>query len=103
MDRLIAAEVFISIVERGSMIAAAQALGMSRAMVTRYLAQMEDWAGARLLHRTTRKLSLTAAGDETLSRCRQLLEITAHMAVSTSSSDEPQGLLRISCAQVGTF
>lgn len=99
MDRLIAAEVFISIVERGSMIAAAQALGMSRAMVTRYLAQMEDWAGARLLHRTTRKLSLTAAGDETLSRCRQLLEITAHMAVSTSSSDEPQGLLRISCAQ----
>ena len=35
MDRLIAAEVFISIVERGSMIAAAQALGMSRAMVTR--------------------------------------------------------------------
>lgn len=99
MDRLIAAEVFISIVERGSMIAAAQALGMSRAMVTRYLAQMEEWAGARLLHRTTRKLSLTAAGDETLSRCRQLLEITAHMAVSTSSSDEPQGLLRISCAQ----
>lgn len=99
MDRLIAAEVFISIVERGSMIAAAQALGMSRAMVTRYLAQMEDWAGARLLHRTTRKLSLTAAGDETLSRCRQLLEITAQMAVSTSSSDEPQGLLRISCAQ----
>lgn len=100
MDRLIAAEVFISIVERGSMIAAAQALGMSRAMVTRYLAQMEDWAGARLLHRTTRKLSLTAAGDETLSRCRQLLEITAHMAVSTNSStDEPHGLLRISCAQ----
>lgn len=100
MDRIIAAEVFISIVERGSMIAAADALGMSRAMVTRYLAQMEDWAGARLLHRTTRKLSLTAAGDETLSRCRQLLEITADMSVSASNTnDTPHGLLRISCAQ----
>ncbi|WP_162870519.1 helix-turn-helix domain-containing protein, partial [Klebsiella aerogenes] len=55
MDRITAAEVFVTIVDRGSMIAAAETLEMSRAMVTRYLAQMEQWAGARLLHRTTRK------------------------------------------------
>lgn len=59
MDRITAARVFVTIVERGSMIAAAETLDMSRTMVTRYLAQMEEWTGARLLHRTTRKLSLT--------------------------------------------
>ena len=67
MDRITAAKVFVAITERGSMIAAADALDMSRAMVTRYLAEMEEWAGARLLHRSTRRLSLTDAGDVTLS------------------------------------
>ncbi|WP_205948592.1 helix-turn-helix domain-containing protein, partial [Pseudomonas viridiflava] len=47
MDRIMAARVFIAINERGSLIAAADSLDMSRAMVTRYLAQMETWAGAR--------------------------------------------------------
>ncbi len=75
MDRITAAEVFVTIVDRGSMIAAAETLEMSRAMVTRYLAQMEQWAGARLLHRTTRKLSLTDAGERTLERCRQMLAL----------------------------
>ena len=73
MDRITAAQVFVSIAERGSMIAAADALDMSRAMVTRYLAEMEEWAGARLLHRSTRRLSLTDAGDVTLARCRAML------------------------------
>ena len=63
MDRITAAEVFVTIVDRGSMIAAAETLEMSRAMVTRYLAQMEQWAGARLLHRTTRKLSRPTPGS----------------------------------------
>lgn len=100
MDRIIAAEVFVAIVERGSMIAAAEALDMSRAMVTRYLAQMEQWAGARLLHRTTRKLSLTHAGDTTLMRCRQMLEFAKDMdLVARQENDELRGLLRISCSQ----
>lgn len=59
MDRLTAAHVFITIVQRGSLSAAALTLDMSRAMVTRYLTQMESWSGARLLHRSTRRLSLT--------------------------------------------
>ena len=66
MDRITAAQVFVAIAERGSMVAASEALDMSRAMVTRYLAEMEQWAGARLLHRTTRRLSLTDAGEATL-------------------------------------
>lgn len=100
MDRITAAQVFVSIAERGSMIAAAEALDMSRAMVTRYLAEMEEWAGARLLHRSTRRLSLTDAGDLTLARCRRMLELAEAMEVGSGADPEsPQGLLRITCSQ----
>jgi len=68
---------------------------MSRAMVTRYLAEMEQWAGARLLHRSTRRLSLTDAGDVTLARCRALLELAGTMEVAADDADMPQGLLRV--------
>lgn len=94
MDRLTAAQVFKEIAERGSMIAAADALDMSRAMVTRYLAEMEEWCGARLLHRTTRRISLTAAGEMTLARCREMLALAAGMAAA-GDPETPHGLLRI--------
>lgn len=100
MDRLTAAEVFITIVERGSMIGAADTLGMSRSMVTRYLSQMEDWAGTRLLHRSTRSLSLTAAGEKALQQCRQLREISLEVTSGLGDSQEqPRGRLRISGPQ----
>lgn len=100
MDRIIAADVFVTIVERGSMSAAADALDMSRAMVSRYLAEMESWAQARLLHRTTRKLSLTDAGEKTLQRCREMLALAGEMRVDNPSDTAPlSGLLRISCSQ----
>ena len=100
MDRITAAEVFVCIAERASMTAAADTLDMSRAMVTRYLAQMEQWAGARLMHRTTRRLSLTEAGVATLERCRRMLEAAADMSSATATgSDTPRGLLRIACSQ----
>lgn len=100
MDRIMAAQVFVAINERGSLIAAADVLDMSRAMVTRYLAQMEQWAGARLLHRTTRRLGLTAAGEATLARCRQMLEIaqTMHVTADTEAL-APHGMVRIACSQ----
>ncbi|WP_337261292.1 MULTISPECIES: LysR family transcriptional regulator [unclassified Serratia (in: enterobacteria)] len=100
MGRITAAEVFVTIVERGSMIAAAERLEMSRAMVTRYLAQMEQWSGARLLHRTTRKLSLTDAGERTLVRCRKMLALAGEIdLVDNLQSDELRGLLRMTCSQ----
>ncbi|GAB7562591.1 LysR family transcriptional regulator [Methylobacillus methanolivorans] len=99
MDRITAAEVFVCIAEQGSMTAAAQAMDMSRAMVTRYLGQMEEWAGVRLLHRTTRRMTLTEAGQAILLRCREMLAISAEMNLAQQSGDEPHGLLRISCAQ----
>lgn len=100
MDRVTAAEVFVCIAEKGSMTAAAEALDMSRAMVTRYLSQMEHWAGARLLHRSTRRLSLTEAGRETLARSRRMLELAADMPIaSADEADTPRGLLRVASSQ----
>lgn len=97
MDRLQAMRVFVTVVDLGSQSAAADHLDLSRPVVSRYLAELEDWVGARLLHRTTRKLSLTAAGSETLPRCRQMLELSADMQAAVSErNDAPRGLLRLS-------
>jgi DNA-binding transcriptional LysR family regulator len=89
--------VFVAVVDLGSQSAAADHLDLSRPVVSRYLAELEDWVGARLMHRTTRKLSLTAAGSETLPRCRQMLELCSDMQAAVSEPDEaPRGLLRLS-------
>lgn len=106
MDRLTALKVFTTIVERGSMTAAADQLDMSRAMVTRYLNEMESWMGVRLLHRTTRRLSLTSQGEEALDYARQMLQMgEALEQVAEQSSDTLQGQLRItaSYSMIKTF
>ena len=87
------------VVELGSQSAAAEHLDLSRPVVSRYLAELEDWVGARLMHRTTRKLSLTAAGLEILPRCRQMLDLSGDMQAAVSTSDDaPRGMLRISAS-----
>ena len=89
--------VFTAVVDLGSQSAAADHLDLSRPVVSRYLAELEEWVGARLMHRTTRKLSLTAAGFETLPRCRQLLELADDLQATVGvPGDAPRGLLRIS-------
>lgn len=99
MDRLSAIRVFVEVADRGSLTQAAEALNMSTAMVSRYLAVIEDWFGARLLHRTTRKLSLTDAGISALPRCRQLLELAQDTAsIAAERSREPGGVLRVASA-----
>jgi DNA-binding transcriptional LysR family regulator len=100
MDRLTATRVFVEVVERGSQTAAAEALEMSRAMVSRYLSELEAWVGARLLHRTTRKLSLTGAGEQLLGQCREMLAMAEAMqSVSRHEDAAPRGTLRIACSQ----
>ena len=97
MDRLSAMRVFISVVDLGSQSAAADHLGLSRPVVSRYLAELEDWVGARLMQRTTRRLSLTAAGQEPLPRCRQMLELAGDLQAADSAPNEaPRGEQRIS-------
>ena len=96
MDRITASRVFATVVEHGSLTQAAERLDMSTAMVSRYLVALEAWLGARLLHRTTRRISLTEAGQEALPSCRQLLELAEDMLHRASAvSRVPAGRLRI--------
>lgn len=73
MDKLRAMQTFVRIVEGGSLRAAAEALGSSPPAVVRSLAALEQALGVRLLHRTTRRLSLSEEGRDYLAHCRQVL------------------------------
>lgn len=96
MDRLTATRVFVTVVEHGSLTQASERLDMSTAMVSRYLAAMETWLGARLLHRTTRRVSLTEAGQAALASCRQLLDLAEDVKHQAGEvSRVPAGRLRI--------
>jgi DNA-binding transcriptional LysR family regulator len=96
MDQLSAIRSFIEIADRGSLTRAAEALDLSRAMVSRHLDGLERWLGARLLHRTTRRVSLSEAGLEALPSLRQMLELASDLqAVAGAHRTEPTGKLRI--------
>jgi DNA-binding transcriptional LysR family regulator len=75
MDRLLAMQVFATVAECGSFTAAAERLDLSRAMATRHVESLEQWLGARLLHRTTRRVSLTDAGAQCLRYSQQMLAL----------------------------
>lgn len=101
MDRITAAQVFIEIAEQGSLTKAAERLEMSTAMVSRYLAAIESWFGARLLHRTTRKVSLTSAGMASLPACKQmLLAVENAKNIAQERSNEVLGELRVNTSGV---
>ena len=96
MDRFTAMQVFTEVADRSSLTETATALDMSRAMVSRYLESLETWLGVRLLHRTTRRVSLTDAGTEALEHCRQVLALTHDVqALAGQRSAAPGGRLRI--------
>jgi DNA-binding transcriptional LysR family regulator len=99
MDRISAMRVFSEVVTRGSFTAAANTLGMSRAMVTRHIGELERWLGARLLQRSTRRLSLTEAGEACVVRSRQLLELVNDVEQVVGQRDtEPHGQIRVQCS-----
>ncbi|WP_233837640.1 LysR family transcriptional regulator [Paraburkholderia sp. ZP32-5] len=96
MDRLRAYEVFVTVVKRGSFTRAADALDTSPANVTRYVNELEAHLGARLLNRTSRKLSLTGSGETLYARCKSILDDVAETeGLVSSASVEPRGRLRI--------
>ncbi|WP_215407780.1 LysR family transcriptional regulator [Vibrio gigantis] len=99
MDKLEAMNVFVTIVERGSLSAAAEHLDLSRTKVTRYLGELETWMDTRLLHRTTRSLSLTSAGKETLEVARELLALEGSLdSIRNHSRESLKGQLRITAS-----
>lgn len=96
MDRLLSMRVFERVVDEGGFAAAARAMDMSSPIVTRLVADLEDHLGTRLLQRTTRRLSLTEAGESYLSRVRNILQdIDEAHAVTSSHATELAGLLRL--------
>ncbi len=88
--------IFVAVVENGGFSAAARKLGISKSAVSKRINQLEDQLGVRLLHRTTRKLSLTEAGARYLEHAAEALAAAnqAEDAV-TQLQGEPQGQLRI--------
>ena len=97
MDISYAMRVLVQVADSGSFVRAADALGISNAAVTRQIASLEAHLGARLIHRTTRRLSLTDAGAEFCARSRAILEEIADAeTVAGQGSAQPVGLLRVS-------
>lgn len=101
MDRLLSMRVFERVVDEGSFAAAARELDMSAPVVTRLVADLEDHLGTRLLQRSTRRLSLTEAGQAYLSRVRSILQdIDEAHAITTAHTQELAGQLRLHTSPV---
>lgn len=87
---------FLAVVRAGSFVGAAQATGLSKAAVSRHVAELEERLGVRLLHRTTRRLSLTDDGLHFHARAGELVAALDELETETASrGGEATGLLRI--------
>lgn len=97
MDRLDAMRLFVRVAELGSFSAVALQMGAARSVVTRQVAALEAHLGAKLLARSTRRLSLTSAGAVYLEKCRVILNLVD--VAETGLAEErqtPRGLIRLS-------
>lgn len=96
MDQLRALRVFTQVVARGSFAGAARALDLAPAVVTRTIAELEAHLQARLLQRSTRRVSLTDAGQAYLASARQVLALLDEAdAVVGASAAQPRGSVRV--------
>ena len=99
IDIVAGMRVFAAVVEAESFAGAADKLDLSRGMATRYVAQLEKHLGVRLLNRTTRTLSLTAAGSDYYQRAAHILDMVEEAERSAAQeSAVPRGTLRVTAA-----
>ena len=97
MDRLSEMEAFIGVVEQGGFTGAADKLGLSKSAVSKHVSALETRLGARLLNRTTRRVSPTEIGLLYYERARQVLANAQEAdALVTAHQETPRGTLRIS-------
>jgi DNA-binding transcriptional LysR family regulator len=97
MDLIGAMRTYRQVVDSASFTAAAQVLGLSKAAVSKQISDLEAHLGAALLHRTTRRLNVTEAGQLYFDRCQRLLdELDTAEAEMRNLQTEPSGRLRIS-------
>lgn len=97
MDRIDAMRVFVTALEEGSLAAAGRRLGQSPAAVTRAIAFLERHVGTPLLHRTTRTMRLSEAGERYAAACRRVLtDLEEADLLAAGESAAPRGLLTLS-------
>ncbi|PXW24702.1 LysR family transcriptional regulator [Paraburkholderia caballeronis] len=97
MDRFLLMTCFARAVETGSFSAAGRDLGLGQPNVSRYVAALEDHLHARLLQRSTRRLSLTPEGERYYAEVRRILDAVDDAESSFRGDAAPAGLLRVAC------
>ncbi len=96
MDTLLSMQVFQAVVDHHGFSAAADQMGLSKAMVSKHIMHLERRLGARLLNRNSRHLSLTEPGRTYLQRCRRMLEELDEVeAVISRAHVNPRGEIRV--------
>jgi DNA-binding transcriptional LysR family regulator len=96
MDRLTSLTAFVRVVDNGGFSAAGRKLNMSTTMVSNHIQALEERLGARLLNRTTRKVSLTEIGKTYYDRCTQILaDIEQADDIAGAMQSTPRGTLRV--------
>ncbi len=96
MNQLRAMKIFLRVADEGSFAAAARALDLAPAVVTRTVAELEEHLGARLMNRTTRHIALTDVGNDFVDRARQILaDVDDAEAMTRSVTHEARGVVRL--------
>jgi DNA-binding transcriptional LysR family regulator len=89
---------FVDVVDKGSFSAAAEGLGITPSAISKLVTRLEDRLGVRLLHRTTRRLALTAEGETYHLRARDILAAIEDAEAEVSRGGQtPRGRLRVNC------
>ncbi|WP_185983653.1 LysR family transcriptional regulator [Aureimonas mangrovi] len=100
MDTLTRMRAFISVVENGGFSAAARKTGRSKALISKYVRELEDELGALLINRTTRQVALTAAGEVYLARATAILaDLQAANDAAREATGEARGAIRVTAAR----
>jgi DNA-binding transcriptional LysR family regulator len=96
LDRITGMQIFVRVAALGSLSAAARALGISQTMATKHVGAIEERLGVKLLHRTTRRLTLTEAGRGYLESVERILsEVEEAEAAASADRLEVRGVLRV--------
>ncbi|KKB80470.1 LysR family transcriptional regulator [Devosia soli] len=97
MQDLARIRAFVQVFDAGGFSSAARLHGRSKALLSKYVTDLEDYLGVRLMNRTTRKLSLTEAGEAYYREASSLLQQLDDLdATITDQTAEPRGMLRVS-------
>ncbi|REE19182.1 LysR family transcriptional regulator [Paraburkholderia sp. BL27I4N3] len=96
MDKFVSMEIFVAVVEAGSLTAAAERFDISSAMVGKHIRSLETRLATRLLTRTTRRQSLTEIGRQYYEQCRRILaEVKEAESLAEAMAAAPRGVLKV--------